>query len=238
MTARELRLGQAPARMVCNGAPESAARRGTILLYHGFTADSRASLPELQRLADAGFVALGIDAVGHGARRYPDFARRFPERWSEQAAHEFYGVVEQTTAEVPHLVHELVARGWCHDGRLGLAGISMGAFICYGAVLAEPRIEAVVANIGSPRWRLSPERSPHLHPKRFFPVALLSQIAQNDSVVPLGPALELHEQLRPCYRDAPQRLRLVQIPDADHIMPAVDWESVTANMVDWFTRFL
>ncbi len=41
----------------------------TVLWFHGFRADALAHAGELERLASAGFLAVGIDAVGHGARR-------------------------------------------------------------------------------------------------------------------------------------------------------------------------
>jgi cephalosporin-C deacetylase-like acetyl esterase len=48
-----------------------------VLWYHGFTADRNASRPELETLAKVGFLAVGVDAVGHGARWLPDFDERF-----------------------------------------------------------------------------------------------------------------------------------------------------------------
>jgi hypothetical protein len=48
-----------------------------VLWFHGFTADRNASRSELEALARAGLLAVGLDAVGHGARRLPDFDRHF-----------------------------------------------------------------------------------------------------------------------------------------------------------------
>ena len=68
-------LGPVPvliARPAVGSAPWPA-----VLWYHGFTADRNASRPELEALARAGLLAVGIDAVGHGARRLPDFDHYF-----------------------------------------------------------------------------------------------------------------------------------------------------------------
>ena len=71
-----------------------------VLWFHGFTADRHASRPELEALARAGLLAVGIDAVGHGARRLPDFDRYFggPQ---EEFTPRFLDLVSQTVAEVP-----------------------------------------------------------------------------------------------------------------------------------------
>lgn len=236
MTVTTTALAGAPALLVFEGEAEAAARQGTVLLYHGFTADKTVNLPELGRLARAGFLAVGVDAVGHGGRRFSDFEQRFPLAWDERASEAFYHVVERTAAEVPAVVDALVGRGLCHE-RLGIAGISMGAHIAYGAVLAERRIQAAVVIIGSPLWKRR-AHSPHLQPERFAPVALLTQLAGQDSVVPPEPARRLHAELVPRYADTPERLRLVEFPDSDHMMAPADWERAVENTVGWFRQQL
>lgn len=47
-----------------------------VLWFHGFGVDKETHRPELERLAAAGFAAIGIDAAGHGERRLPDLAER------------------------------------------------------------------------------------------------------------------------------------------------------------------
>jgi alpha-beta hydrolase superfamily lysophospholipase len=38
----------------------------TVLWFHGFTAGKATHRPEFATLAEAGFLAVGIDAAGHG----------------------------------------------------------------------------------------------------------------------------------------------------------------------------
>ncbi|MBI2265239.1 MAG: hypothetical protein HYU64_08710 [Armatimonadetes bacterium] len=70
-------LGLAPALLVYKENLEKAAIKGTILFYHGLSAAKETNLKELRSLADAGFLAVGLDNIGHGERRYSDFERRF-----------------------------------------------------------------------------------------------------------------------------------------------------------------
>jgi uncharacterized protein len=223
------RIGTVPTLLVSHGGT-----LGTVLLFHGLGAHKEANLPELHQLASAGFVAVGVDAVGHGARRYPDFEQRFASSSGPDAPAALYEVVEQTVAEIPQLVDGLAREGLCAAGRLGIAGVSMGGYITFGALLAERRFSAAVSLIGSPLWRPCAERSPHLYPERFPPVALLIQTAGKDSSVPPEQARDFHARLRPHYRPFPERLRYEELPDAVHIMSAAEWQRMITNMVDWF----
>jgi hypothetical protein len=68
-------------------------------------------------LADAGFLAIGIDIVGHGERRYPDFEQRFPghdqpHAYDPAIEANFLSDVLSTAQEVPAIIDDLLARGW------------------------------------------------------------------------------------------------------------------------------
>src|SRR5271156_3553618 len=67
-----VRVAGVPALLWCREAPEVAARRGTVLFYHGFGGTKEKLGAYLSALAEAGFLAVSLDAVGHGERRYPD----------------------------------------------------------------------------------------------------------------------------------------------------------------------
>ena len=47
-----------------------------VLWFHGFGVDNEVHRKELEQLARAGFLAVGVDAAGHGARRLPDLDAR------------------------------------------------------------------------------------------------------------------------------------------------------------------
>jgi uncharacterized protein len=62
-----------PALLRHRGSPERAMERGTVLLYHGFGGAKERVDYHAAALAAAGFLAVSLDAVGHGERRYPNF---------------------------------------------------------------------------------------------------------------------------------------------------------------------
>ncbi|MBM3266724.1 MAG: hypothetical protein FJZ01_03660 [Candidatus Sericytochromatia bacterium] len=224
-------LAGAPALLVWRGDRRQAAATGTILFYHGLGAAKEANRPELHDLARRGFLAIGIDVVGHGERRYPDFESRFG---AADPRPECLQCVAGSVGEVPRIVDALAADA----ARFGIAGISLGAYILYGALLADRRLQVAAAILGSPRWWFDPPDSPHRHPDRFFPRALLSQNAGRDENVPPGEAQAFHAALSPHYQAAPDRQRHVMFPHSGHFMNDPDWRSLWDSTLTWFDRHL
>jgi hypothetical protein len=95
----------------------------TVLWCHGFRADALAHATELDRCAEAGFLAVGIDAVGHGAR--PDAT--IPERIREAggALPVMLAQAARTIGELPALVGALTERFGGDHTRMSLVGISL-----------------------------------------------------------------------------------------------------------------
>lgn len=234
-----LRIAGTPALAAYRGDAERAGRRGAILYYHGFGRAKEDARDALAALAGAGFLAVGLDNVGHGERRLPDFGRRFDGLGpGPELEAGFLALVRATAQEVPLVIDDLIARGLADPGRVGAAGWSMGGFVAYAAVAADPRLRAAAPILGAPEWRLPWAESPHRHPERFFPTALLSQTAGGDRRVPPHAARHFHEALAPYYAGAPGRLRYVEYADVGHDVPREVADVMRQRMVDWFQRHL
>jgi alpha-beta hydrolase superfamily lysophospholipase len=243
MNMLRLTLASAPALLLFRASPEESARHGTVLFYHGFGESKDGYVEVLQQLAQAGFLAVGIDGVGHGERRYPDFKKRFPPFEPQlignldlEAA--FLAVVRATVQELPQIIDALTERGWIHAQRVGITGHSFGGFVTYAAVVADQRIQVAAPVVGSPQWKLPWPDSPHLHPDRFFPTALLSQTAGKDTRVWPDFAHAFHQQLAPYYIQAPERLHYIEYPDSPHDLTNADWQSAWNAVVQWFSTYL
>jgi dienelactone hydrolase len=237
-----VRVAGVPALLRYAESPEVAARRGTVLWYHGFGGSKERYAPYPAALAEAGFLAVSLDAVGHGERRYPDFDVIFnDERWDasfEETETDFLRVIDETAAEVPAIIDDLVARGWARADRVGVAGRSLGGNVSYASVLADSRVRAVVSVVGSPEWTLPRAHSPHHHPDRFFPAAVLSLAAEFDEHCPPGPIRAFHAALEPFYAAEPDRIAYVEYPGVRHALtPELNDESGRA-LVAWFRRWL
>lgn len=232
--------GFAPALLHFNRG--GARFRGTVLVYHGLQASKDAHRKECQALADAGLLAVAIDAVGHGERRFPNFDSQMR---SNQFFHHMLDMVCRSASELPAIVDALEALLGARAGKFGITGISMGGYIAYAAPAHEPRLQAVVPVLGSPDWRIGawPDdpllpRSPNLAPQQFPPRALLALNAGRDrNVSPLA-SRRFVEELRPLYRDTPDRLDYREYPESEHMMREEDWNDLWSRVVKWMERFL
>ncbi|GAA5178962.1 hypothetical protein GCM10023322_07440 [Rugosimonospora acidiphila] len=232
----------APAVLTSRHATEVAARRGTVLVYHGFGGDKLGLEHLAGALADAGFLAISVDIVGHGDRRLPDWDEVFSDkRWAEDehaTEARYLALLTATAAEVPVIVDELVALGWAHEGRLGITGRSMGGEVSYAAILKEPRIRAAAPMVGSPQWTLPWPDSPHLHARRFYPVPILSHSAELDESVPAHDIRDFRDRLAPLYAECPERLRYIEYPGVGHLLTPELWQEAYQRVVAWFQRWL
>ncbi len=239
---RPARVAGVPALLRYRGSPQEAAGRGTVLFYHGFGGSKERRGFYLTGLAEAGFLAVSLDAVGHGERRLADFDVIFnDERWDadfEATEADFLKLIDDTAAEVPSIIDDLLSRGWAREGGVGVSGRSLGGNVSYAAVLADTRVRAIAPIVGSPEWTLPRAHSPHRHPDRFFPAAVLSQAAEFDEHCPPGPIRAFHSALEPWYTREPDRIRYVEYPGVGHFLtPELDAES-GRRMVAWFERWL
>ncbi len=208
MQSTGVTIAGVPALIRSGGPAEAAAERGTVLYYHGFSRSKQRCEPYLTALAKAGFLAVSLK------------------------------LIDDTAAEVPSVLDDLAARGWARPGRVGICGRSLGGNISYAAVLADRRLRAAVSVVGSPEWTLPRAHSPHRHPDRFFPVAILSQNAEHDEYVPAGPVRDFHARLQPWYAREPGRLEYVEYAGAGHFLtPELNADS-GRRLVAWFERWL
>lgn len=230
-------LAGVPALATSVGVAEQAAERGTVLILHGLTASKEAQHLDARSLAERGYLAVALDAVGHGERRYVDFDARFSEADPDRGERSFFEVVQQSAVELPIVLEAMAARGWARPGRVGAVGISMGGFILFGAVAARCRLDAVATIVASPVWRRG-DRSPHQQLGRFFPTPLLMVTGADDPVVPPSPARELHAQLVPRYEAAPERLRYLECAGEGHMFSKPAWDQAWGDVCGWFDRFL
>lgn len=203
-----------------------------VLWFHGFGVDKEVHRKELRQLAEAGFLAVGVDAAGHGARRLPNLDARQAAPHDE-ALRTMIELASRTADEVPAVVRALADEGLADGDRIGVVGVSMGGYVVYRTVLVEPAVRAAVAILGSPEW---PEGdSPHHHLDGFRRAALLSITAERDENVPPAAARALHRRLA----DPDSGLhRYVELSGAVHLMSEAHWNQAMDETVRWLALHL
>ncbi|HEY9839697.1 MAG TPA: alpha/beta fold hydrolase [Candidatus Obscuribacterales bacterium] len=227
----------APALLVYAGERETARQKGSVLFYHGLTSSKDQQEKELTSLAQRGFLAIGIDNVGHGERRYADFDRRFSGQ-NPDFEKALLEAVTLTAKELPQLIDAYRRADIIRQDKLGLIGVSMGGYIAYAAILADPRIKAAAVILGSPTWSEAPSISPDQQIERFFPTAILSQNAGQDTSVPPQAAREFHRRLAPYYAQAPERQAYIEYPESGHFMRESDWYQCWGRALNWLETYL
>ena len=210
-----------------------------VLWFHGFGVDAAANGKELARLADEGDLAVGVDAVGHGARRAPDLAERQAAP-REQALRTMASLADATARELPALVDALVARGMADASRVAAAGVSMGGYLVYRAIVTTPAVGVAVALLGSPEWPDADQPSvdsPHAHLEAMRRVRLLSITGEHDTNVPPDAARRLHARLA-IGDPHGERARYVELTGAPHLMSAEQWEAAMDETLRWLAMHL
>ncbi|QJR37077.1 dienelactone hydrolase family protein [Gemmatimonas groenlandica] len=233
MTARAMVLAGVPLLMATPPSSKVEPRgRAAVLWMHGFRADALAHAAELERCADLGFIAVGADAVDHGARASAHLAERL-RRSTDGALPVMLDVMEATVRELPALIDALVVECGVDRDRVSLVGISMGAFLAYRAVTAGVPLRAVVALLGSPEWPR--DTSAHLALSAFGDVALLSITAEYDASVPPHGVFRLHDALSAQLPHAvAQHHHTLQ--GAGHLTTARQWAEAMQTTLAWLVR--
>ena len=221
-------------------APREGAYRGTILHYHGLTETKESYRALLTQYAKRGFLAVGVDALGHGERRAQEFdleTSRFANvlRWAEESAQEVPAILDALAG--------LVGRG---IGRAAVSGVSFGGFIAFAAMVREPRLAALVSILGSPdltdggRLVAPPpaHSSPHHDAVKFALRPVLAINAALDQSVPPQQARGFVDGLRPLYAAHPERLAYHEFPGEGHFISDASWDLVWAKTHDWMERWL
>jgi dipeptidyl aminopeptidase/acylaminoacyl peptidase len=232
-----------------------------LVYYHGVVQNKEQYVdthPLARRLADEGYAVAIPDAPGHGAR--PEGAGLI-ERLRASLAREFCRDIELAGDESGELLDWLSAQPTVDQSRLGVLGISMGGYTT--AVVAarqSARLRAAVCiaggadlttcmqetdSIAPGRWG-PPDRSldedtrerigridPLGYAERYAPLPLLLLHGERDTWNPVVTAQRFHEALEPHYREAPENLKLVVVPEAPHWPPG---KAFVEEAVAWLER--
>jgi dienelactone hydrolase len=219
----------------------TAVRLPTVLWFHGFRSDALAQAAELQRCAAAGFLAVGVDAVGHGARRDASIATRITEA-PGGALEVMLSCVDATIEELPSAISALVAIHHADASRISAVGTSMGAFLIYRAIQRAVSWRAAVALLGSPEWPSA--FGPSLTSVDAYRVPLLSVTASDDQSVPPLATRRFHERLvheRPVHDGhahdrAPTPQAYHELAGSGHLTSAAHWAEAMHVTMSWLQQ--
>ncbi len=224
--------------------PRSQPARGAILFYHGLTGHKEEHRADFEVWNRVGFSVWSVDAPHHGNRKDAHFdamMRAFDEN-SPEHAHLFWSLVEEALDEIPALLDQIGP-----DVPVGVAGFSMGGMISFSALQRFKRIQAAVPVNSSPsRWtkietaqtQRVKSLAPLHFPGEFAPRALLAINSRLDEVVRPETARSFIEDLRPFYKDEPDKLAYFEFDQSPHWLRDEDWSEYRILARDWFGKWL
>ena len=225
-----------------------AAREGLaddgplVLVLHGLGGSKEKMLPALYEFARTGLRAVAFDSRMHGER--PDAEAR-----EATLGADYFGataeMIEGTARDVSRLLDHFSA------ARAAVHGISLGGYITFAALAAEPRLHAAAVAMGSPDWigplgrfGLGPghpayDRAVRLNPLDHLPQTLpprplLMLHGTADEVVSPDGVVALEQKLRPLYTARPERLALELYPGLGHSYT----DDMLRRSVAWVGKFL
>jgi len=207
-------------------------------------------------LADAGFVAVSVDAEKHGERKDPDILRTL-----SQDPTQFFSILTTTVDDVGKVIDYAGENLGVDLERVGMMGVSMGAIITLLAATAEERLKAIVSVIGGANFQVLAKKSSlykigfktklvakfarfagnligkhdpvnKAHLFRSMPVLLLN--GENDDIIPLECASSLYEALKPNYQNAPDKLRMKVYEGVGHEYTS----EMEKEAVEWLKKSL
>lgn len=204
----------------------------TVFFYHGYSSSKAVYSYFGYALAKAGFRVVLPDADLHGERFNGDEPQRLAHFWE---------ILKSNIDELPALKAHFEQRGLIADGRIGVAGASMGGMTTLGALVRYPWIQAAASLMGSgdfiqlpktlfpplgadgqplpaAQWaaRLAPlaDYSPEQQVEKLAGRPLLLWHGEADDLVPTAESLRLAQALR--ERGLAQQLTLLTEPNVTH----------------------
>jgi dienelactone hydrolase len=235
--------------------PQTQTRPAKLVIWlSGGISPKEETIPQLEDLARAGFVAVSFDSYHRGSRS-PESADEYFGRVFDNFPNIMWPVLANSAMEVLRVI-DWAAAEFGAEPPFYAGGYSMGGDIATGAAGLDPRI-GCVATVGStPDWRRPGARAglivvgpgaPDAYARHLYahvdPYSNLSRFAhrpaitfecgaQDDHVPPSG-ALRFTEALAATYAEQPERLRVTLHEGSGHEFTSRKWR----NCLDWFVRF-
>jgi dienelactone hydrolase len=207
-----------------------------VVVYHGFAGRKTDDLMSLAvPLSDAGCLTVLPDAALHGERVPNDFALRRTKDHDALFLDSLRGTVEESEA----VLRWIADREEVDEDRIGAVGVSMGGAVVLALAcrkLSNP-LRAAVALMPAtpgPGSAVRQEAAYAPDPEACFPTALLMIHGTDDHGAPYPNARHFYDDLVPCYSEAPERLRFIDVPGEEYRIGTYWIEETLA----WLGRFL
>lgn len=226
-----------------------------VIFVHGFTSRKEFNLHYAYLLAEKGYRVILPDALHHG------------DRGTGLAGHQlnthFWEIIIKTIDELEIVKNYFEKEELIDQGRIGLAGTSMGGIVTLGALTRYRWIKVAVSLMGMPyyeKFALKQIDTLKLHgvniplteeelnelmdkikeldlslqPEKLENRPLLFWHGKQDTVVPFAPAYQFYESIQSLYGNVPDRLKFISEEKAGHKVST----NGVLETVKWFENHL
>ena len=210
-----------------------------VINLHGLDVSKEVNITDMNRLEDAGFWSVTIDAPHHGERNdgYLDIMRNANRR---EAYLMLLSIINQEAAEVADLVNFYKSQG----KKVAVSGISMGAYATYALMMINRQPDLFVTFMGNPDFRYKGSKyfstlemsGPIDNVDKIFPANLLIVNAGSDDVVDPDGARRFYNAVKPFYKEAPEKLEYLEYPESGHLMRPEDWFNAWDALIERLHR--
>jgi fermentation-respiration switch protein FrsA (DUF1100 family) len=226
-----------------------------VFFLHGHTSAKEHNLHYAYNLAEKGLRVILPDAILHGERS--------EEVDDVQITLRFWEIVLTSLEELKVLKEETVKRGYASEGKIGVAGTSMGGITTLGALKLYPWINAAAVMMGAPGYVQLAKAQIKQYESRGFKLPMTAEErekifaaleyvdltkhlqtlnqrplffwhGEQDPTVPFEPTYNFYEAIREDYQEVPKRLHFIREANAGH---AVSRKGMLAS-VDWLADHL
>jgi len=202
-------------------------------MYHGSSASKESHAKELSSLAEAGFMAIGVDNVGHGERKYSNFEELFSHD-NPNMIENMLKAVDETAIELPLIIKFLTSEFGIGNKSIGILGISMGALIVYKAI-SIANIKCAIPILGTPKY-CPYESKDYL--KAYAKTCMLSLNAAKDQYISNDETRHLHSILKKRYKTYKERFLYKEYPYSNHFMLPEDWNNCWNRSISFLYKKL
>ncbi len=223
-----------------------------VLLSHWFSGSKEGWLERLEELNGKGWFAVAMDNRLHGERAGAGFGSLMPDGKLDLPG--LRRVMQATAADMSALIDHFSRDEAVDSDRIAVAGISMGGFVSFAALVNDRRIKVATPIIASPYWEdipgdtpvdldaeaeadltdFSRRNEPASRMETIPPRALLMQVGAEDAHYKVQRVELFYEELRPLYGNQAERLRLIVQPGVGHECTPEMW----ANAIAWLDAYL
>lgn len=221
--------------LVCSKGIE----KSVIINLHGLEVSKEVNITDMNRLEEAGFWSVTIDAPHHGERDdgYLDIMRKANKR---EAYLMLLGIIQQEAAEVADFVNYFKSQG----KKVAVSGISMGAYATYALMMINREADLFVPFMGNPDFRFKGSKvystleksGPIDNIDKIFPAKLFIVNAGDDDIVDPDGARRFYNAIKPYYEKSPDNLEYLEYPESGHLMRPKDWFNAWDKLIERLKR--